>query len=78
MKDLVEVFPYSYTSILEATYSLNFDQVSDTQLGSLLSTLSATKPKANFLELGTGSGLSTSWILHGMDAQSSLKTIDIP
>lgn len=76
MKDTVEVFPQAYKDILEATNKLNFDQVSDAMLGSFLTTLSATKPNGNFLELGTGSGLSTAWILQGMDAHSSLKTID--
>lgn len=73
---MVEIFPQAYKNILDATNNLDFNQVSDTMLGSLLSTLSATKPNANFLELGTGSGLSTAWMLQGMDAHSSLKTID--
>lgn len=41
---------------------------------SLLRTLAATKPSARFLELG--SGLSTAWLLDGMDAVSSLTTVD--
>ena len=76
MIDTVEVIPHAYSKILEATNSLDFDQVSDVKLGSLLSTISATKPNASFLELGTGSGLSTAWLLHGMDSHSSLKTVD--
>jgi predicted O-methyltransferase YrrM len=43
---------------------------------SLLRTLAATKPAARFLELGSGSGLSTAWLLDGMDAASSLTTVD--
>lgn len=76
MIDTVGGYPNTYKKILEATGTLEFDQISAVKLGSLLSTLSATKPNANFLELGTGSGLSTAWLLHGMDAHSSLKTID--
>lgn len=76
MKDTVDVYPPAYKKILEATNNLDFDQVSDSMLGSLLATLSAAKPNGNFLELGTGSGLSTAWILQGMDAHSSLKSID--
>jgi predicted O-methyltransferase YrrM len=76
MKDTVEIYPQAYKKILEATNNLNFDQASDSMLGSFLTTLSATKPNGNYLELGTGSGLSTAWILQGMDAHSSLKTID--
>ena len=49
---------------------------SDQLTGRLLRTLAATKPEGRFLELGTGTGLSTAWILDGMDRQSSLTSID--
>lgn len=49
---------------------------SDVLTCSLLRTLAASKPSGKFLELGTGTGLGTSWILDGMDAQSSLTSID--
>ena len=74
--DTISHFPSGFKKILEATYQTKFEQTSDAMLGSLLSTLSATKPKGRFLELGTGSGLSTAWLLQGMDADSSLTSID--
>lgn len=74
--DTVTDFPPNLQEILAETQNIEFDQCSDPLLGSLLSTLSATKPSGCFLELGTGSGLSTAWILHGMDANASLTTID--
>jgi predicted O-methyltransferase YrrM len=43
---------------------------------SLLKTLAASKPNGKYLELGTGTGLSTAWILDGMDENSSLTSID--
>jgi predicted O-methyltransferase YrrM len=43
---------------------------------SLLRTLATSKPSGKFLELGTGTGLSTSWILDGMDKKSVLISID--
>ena len=49
---------------------------SDILTCSLLRTLAATKPAGKFLELGTGTGLSTAWILDGMDEQSTLLSID--
>lgn len=49
---------------------------SDMYVGSLLKTLIASKPGGNFLELGTGIGLSLSWMIEGMDDQSRLTTID--
>lgn len=76
MKDSVKTFPTGFQEILEETNRIKFDQLSDPLSGSLLATLSATKPGGRFLELGTGSGLSTAWLLHGMDANSLLKTID--
>jgi len=76
MDDKVISFPTGFEDIEIETKNINFDQVSDALLGSLLSTLAATKPNGNFLELGTGSGLSTSWILRGMDKKSRLETID--
>ena len=76
MKDTVNEFPQAFDSILDETNRVNFEQLSDPLLGSLLSTLAATKPGGRFLELGTGSGLSTAWILRGMDSGSSLISID--
>ena len=49
---------------------------SDPLTGSLLRTLAASKPGGKFLEFGTGTGLSTSWILDGMDDSSLLTSID--
>ena len=49
---------------------------SDVLTCSLLRTLAASKPAGRFLELGTGTGLSTAWILDGMDDASSLVSID--
>ena len=44
--------------------------------GQLLRTLIASKPAGHFLELGTGIGLSLSWILDGMDSRSSIVSLD--
>jgi predicted O-methyltransferase YrrM len=45
-------------------------------MGALLRTLVASKPGGAFLELGTGTGLATAWMLDGMNAGASLVTID--
>jgi predicted O-methyltransferase YrrM len=42
----------------------------------LLRTLAASKPSGNFLELGTGTGVSTGWILEGMDKNSQLISVE--
>jgi predicted O-methyltransferase YrrM len=49
---------------------------SDPLTCTLLRCLAASKPGGHFLELGTGTGLSTAWILDGMDKNSSLISLD--
>jgi predicted O-methyltransferase YrrM len=62
--------------ITEETETIGFTMGSDLLTGSLLRTLVATKPSGAILELGTGTGLATAWLLDGMDAHSSLLTVD--
>ena len=77
MNDFVFIdTPLQYQNILKASEEFGFNMPSDMQTGSLLKTLVASKPSANILELGTGTGLATSWILSGMDTNSKLITID--
>jgi predicted O-methyltransferase YrrM len=49
---------------------------SDLWTGSLLRTLAATRRGGSFLELGTGTGLATAWLLDGMDQESTLVSVD--
>jgi len=69
-------YPKLYTDIDQATKASGFTMASDVLTCSLLRTLAASKPAGRFLELGTGTGLSTSWILDGMDQESTLVSID--
>jgi len=62
--------------IQQETAAAGFLMASEPQTGSLLRTLAATKPAGTFLELGTGTGLSTAWILDGMDQRSTLLSVD--
>ena len=64
------IFRYNTKVFQEATETLKFNMASDLYTGSLLKTLVASKPPADFFELGTGTGLATSWILTGMDKKS--------
>src|SRR5947207_11295458 len=68
--------PVQYESIAEVTRTMEFNMASDLKTGSLLKTLVASKPSGRILELGTGTGLATSWIIDGMDAQARLITIE--
>jgi predicted O-methyltransferase YrrM len=68
--------PASLPGILARTRELNFGMASEPHTGSLLRVLAASKPGGRLLELGTGTGLSTAWLLSGMDAQSALVSVD--
>lgn len=68
--------PIHYNDIDSATKASGFTMASDMLTCSLLRTLASSKRGGKFLELGTGTGLATSWILDGMDQNSSLISID--
>ena len=65
-----------YSEIEQKSLDIGFSMPSDLYVGTLLKTLVGSKPLGNFLELGTGTGLSLSWMVDGMDENSSLTTID--
>lgn len=75
-EEINQELPKTYIDIDEATRISGFTMASDVLTCSLLRTLAASKPSGKFLELGTGTGLSTSWILDGMDSESTLISID--
>ncbi len=68
--------PAPYELIVEATGQISFNMNSDLYTGSLLKTLVASKKAGRILELGTGGGLATSWILEGMDLETRLVTVE--
>lgn len=75
-QEINQAYPKAYWDIDKATIESGFTMASDALTCSLLKTLAVTKPACKFLELGTGTGLSTSWILEGMDTASTLISID--
>src|SRR5450432_489320 len=75
-EEINQQYPPTYIDINKLTISSGFTMASDVLTCSLLRTLAASKPAGKFLELGTGTGLSTSWILDGMDKESTLISID--
>lgn len=77
MDDLAAIqMPPRYEAILARSRAAQFQMNSDVLTGSLLRTLAASKPCSSILELGTGAGLGTCWILDGMDARSSLVSVE--
>ena len=76
MNEEITGIPARYQVILEQTRARGFAMPSDLKTGVLLKTLAASKPGGRFLEIGTGTGLSTAWILAGMDAGATLVSLD--
>lgn len=77
MDDLAAIaLPAGYERLLARSRDAAFTMNSDVLTGSLLRTLAASKPGGALLELGTGCGLGTSWLLDGMNDAASLISVD--
>lgn len=74
LKNLQE--PHASSALWSDTRAVRFNMPSDPLTCSLLRTLAASKPASRFLELGSGTGLATAWLLDGMDSGSHLTTVD--
>ncbi|MGR7028210.1 O-methyltransferase [Geodermatophilus sp. URMC 62] len=70
-------FPTGLASITVDAQQVGFAMSCDPRTGSLLATLAASKPGGRFIELGTGAGAGSSWLLHGMTLDSQLLSIDV-
>ncbi|MFF2624768.1 O-methyltransferase [Kitasatospora griseola] len=68
--------PAVLASIVEGCTSLGFTMSCDLVTGQLLRTLAAARPGGRILELGTGAGASTSWLLSGMDPGATLLSVE--
>lgn len=68
--------PRAFDSIVRDTEECGFTMVSEPKVGAFLSVLAAAKPGGRLLELGTGTGHGTAWLLSGMDSTSRLDTVD--
>jgi predicted O-methyltransferase YrrM len=72
----IQDIPNIHKEIERKSKDIGFTMPSDMYIGTFLKTLISSKPAGRFLELGTGIGLSLSWMIDGMDASSSLITVD--
>ncbi len=68
--------PATMRRIVSDTEALGFNMISEAKVGALLAALAASKPGGRLLELGTGTGHGSAWLLAGMDATSTLDTVD--
>jgi predicted O-methyltransferase YrrM len=78
MDDLAHLSsPATLPAILARTEALAFSMPSEPRTGAMLRVLAASKPGGRLLELGTGTGLSTAWLLDGMDPDAKLISVDV-
>ena len=68
--------PKMLRAIEKDTEECGFTMASEPKTGALLAVLAASKPAGRILELGTGTGFGTAWLLSGMDATAQLETVD--
>jgi len=68
--------PGALAAIEQDTDVLGFAMASEPKTGALLAALAASKPGGRLLELGTGTGVSTAWLLAGMHHDARLDTVD--
>jgi predicted O-methyltransferase YrrM len=68
--------PRRLASIMADTRKIGFMNWCWPQVGALLRLMAALKPGGRLLEIGTGTGVGTSWLLDGMDAAAQLTTVD--
>lgn len=69
-------WPRQLPTLISRTEELKFEMASEQHTGALLQVLAASKPGGRLLELGTGTGIGTSWLLSGMDATATLTSVE--
>ncbi|MBC8154817.1 MAG: class I SAM-dependent methyltransferase [Bacteroidetes bacterium] len=69
--------PAVIAAIDAASAAADFRQPSDDLSGAFLRTLAAGKPGGRLLELGTGAGRATAWMLAGMNETATLLSVEL-
>jgi predicted O-methyltransferase YrrM len=69
-------WPDKLPTLAARTEELKFTMASENLTGALLQVLAASKPGGNILELGTGTGIGTAWLLAGMNESATLISVD--
>ena len=69
--------PRLMAPVMADTRKLGFMSWCWPQVGALLRLMASMKPGGRLLEIGTGTGVGTCWLLDGMDAAARLTTVDI-
>ena len=68
--------PRALDAIQADSRRIGFGFASEEKTGALLAALAASKPGGRFLEIGTGVGHGTAWMLEGADRSSCIDTVD--
>lgn len=68
--------PEQLRELKAITDQLGFNMASEHLTGALLQVLAASKPGGRLLELGTGAGIGTSWLLSGMNETATLVSVE--
>ncbi|CAL9354131.1 tRNA 5-hydroxyuridine methyltransferase [Streptomyces sp. enrichment culture] len=77
MDDAPSTFPAALPALRTAAREAGFTMSCEERTGSLLAALAAARPGGRVLELGTGVGEGTAWLLSGMDGAARLVTVEL-
>ncbi|MET7852657.1 O-methyltransferase [Streptomyces avermitilis] len=77
MDDTPSRVPAVLPALRAAARDAGFIMSCEERIGSLLAVLAAACPGGRILELGTGVGEGTAWLLSGMDSNSCLVTVEL-
>ncbi|MFG1808164.1 O-methyltransferase [Streptomyces sp. NPDC049040] len=77
MDDTPSVFPATVPGLRAAAGRSGFTMSCDARTGGLLAVLAAARPGGRVLELGTGVGEGTAWLLSGMDDAARLISVEL-
>jgi predicted O-methyltransferase YrrM len=77
MNDAPPNVPESVQALQERSASIGFHMACADRVGMLLKMLAASKPDGSLLELGTGTGVGTAWLVEGMNIGAHLVTVEI-
>ncbi|MFC4498832.1 MULTISPECIES: O-methyltransferase [Streptomyces] len=77
MDDTPVRFPDALPTLRAAADDAGFAMSCEERTGSLLAAFAATRPGGRILELGTGVGEGTAWLLSGMDQAARLVTVEL-
>lgn len=77
MDDTPRHLPAALTALRARARHAGFTMSCEERTGSLLAVLAASRPGGRILELGTGVGEGTAWLLSGMDPKARLVSVEL-